>query len=87
VTFNKTNTFKWYKSRVYYLSEVADYNPEDKNQAFARSLEWDNKIPCGIIYRNNRPALDRQLPQLRDKPLIDQPVPDDKFRALIERFR
>jgi len=87
VTFNKVNTFKWYQSRVYYVNDTPGYDPRDKTQAFARSLEWGSKIPCGIIYRNDRPALDRQLPQLRDKPLIDQPVPTDKFRALIERFR
>jgi 2-oxoglutarate ferredoxin oxidoreductase subunit beta len=87
VTFNKVNTFKWYQSRVYNLSDTPGYDPFDKAQAFARSLEWGSKIPCGIIYRNDRASLDRQLPQLRDQPLIDQPVPTDKFRALIERFR
>ena len=87
VTFNKVNTFKWYQSRVYNLSDTPGYDPFDKAQAFARSLEWSSKIPCGIIYRNDRPSLDHQLPQLREQPLIDQPVQGDKFRALIEKFR
>ncbi len=87
VTFNKVNTFKWYQSRVYNLSDTPGYDAFDKAQAFARSLEWGSKIPCGIIYRNDRPSLDHQLPQLRDQPLIDQPVQADKFRTLIEKFR
>lgn len=49
VTFNKINTFKWYKDRSYKLDET--YDPKDKIQAFKKSLEFgDDGIPLGIIY-------------------------------------
>ena len=38
VTFNKLNTYEWYQQRVYRLEP--DYNPEDRTEAFRRSLEW-----------------------------------------------
>jgi 2-oxoglutarate ferredoxin oxidoreductase subunit beta len=100
VTFNKLNTFKWYKSRCYYLDDK--YDPTDKAQAFAKSLEWGEHIPLGVIYRNNRPTLESQIPQLAasslaasslaasslaDVPLVERPVPSDQLKALIERFR
>lgn len=53
VTFNRINTFGWYKSRVYSLPE--DYDPEDQVGAFKISLEWGDKIPTGIIYRHSKP--------------------------------
>jgi len=49
VTFNKTNTFKWFKENVYLLS--SDYNPEDKVKAFEKSLE-SHPFPIGVIYKS-----------------------------------
>lgn len=49
VSFNKINTFKWYKDRVYKLDET--YNPKDKIEAFKKSQEFgDDGIPIGIFY-------------------------------------
>lgn len=49
VSFNKINTFKWYKDRVYKLDET--YNPKDKIDAFKKSQEFgDDGIPIGIFY-------------------------------------
>lgn len=49
VSFNKINTFKWYKDRVYKLDET--YNPKDKIEAFKKTQEFgDDGIPIGIFY-------------------------------------
>ncbi|MGG7076513.1 thiamine pyrophosphate-dependent enzyme [Clostridium sardiniense] len=49
VSFNKVNTFKWYKDRVYKLDE--NYNPKDKFEAFKKAQEFgDDGIPIGILY-------------------------------------
>ena len=49
ISFNKVNTFKWYKDRVYKLDE--SYNPKDKIKAFEKVQEFgDNGIPIGLIY-------------------------------------
>jgi 2-oxoglutarate/2-oxoacid ferredoxin oxidoreductase subunit beta len=52
VVFNKTNTFQWYKEHVYRLDE--DYDSTDKIAAFAKAQETDEKIPIGIIYKEDR---------------------------------
>ena len=50
VTFNKVNTFKWYKERVYSLDN--NYDPSNKAKAFEKALEFgDEGIPTGIIYK------------------------------------
>ncbi|HBR21704.1 MAG TPA: 2-oxoacid ferredoxin oxidoreductase, partial [Nitrospiraceae bacterium] len=60
VTFNKINTYEWYRQRVYRIE--SEYNPEDRTSAFKRALEWGERIPIGIIYRNNRPLLEERIP-------------------------
>ncbi len=47
VTFNKLNTFQWFKENTYYIED--SYNPSDRTAAFARSLESD-KLPLGILF-------------------------------------
>ena len=67
VTFNKVNTYEWYRQRVYHLED--DYNPEDRAEAFRRSLEWGDRIPLGILFRNNRPAYEERISVIEAPPL------------------
>lgn len=72
VTFNKINTYEWYKKRVYYLE--AEYDPSDRIKAFHRSLEFGERIPLGIIYRNDRSIFEERVPAIEDMPLVRQGV-------------
>lgn len=84
VTFNKVNTYDWYKQRVYHIE--ADYDPEDRKAAFAKALEWGDRIPIGVIYRNNRPTFEERLPMITDKPLVHQPFDTGKIEKTIKEF-
>ena len=70
VTFNKVNTYEWYRERVYHIE--AEYNPEDRLAAFSRSLEWGDRIPIGVIYRNKRRTFEEQVRMLAAGPLVHQ---------------
>ncbi|MBF0458856.1 MAG: 2-oxoacid:ferredoxin oxidoreductase subunit beta [Nitrospirae bacterium] len=70
VTFNKLNTYKWYTERVYRLDE--SYNPYDRVGAFKLVVESADKIPTGIIYINNNPTFEEQIPILKEVPLVKQ---------------
>ena len=70
VTFNKVNTYRWYRERVYRIGD--DHDPFDRIEAFKKALEWGEKIPTGIIYRNSRPTLEERIPVIKDTPLIKQ---------------
>lgn len=55
VTFNKINTFKWYKDRVSELP--SDYDPTDKVKAFEMAQKFgDEGIPIGILYLDPKPT-------------------------------
>jgi 2-oxoglutarate ferredoxin oxidoreductase subunit beta len=53
VSFNKTNTYKWFKDRTYYLKD--SYNPGDRVRAFEMAID-STKFPLGIIYTNPKKA-------------------------------
>jgi 2-oxoglutarate ferredoxin oxidoreductase subunit beta len=84
VTFNKINTYEWYKNRVYHLEP--DYNPEDRIEAFRKALEWGDRIPTGIIYKNKRPILEERIPVIKDNPLIRQPFDITKIETTLKEF-
>jgi 2-oxoglutarate ferredoxin oxidoreductase subunit beta len=84
VTFNKINTYEWYRQRVYHIEP--EYNPEDRVDAFRRALEWGDRIPTGIIYKNNRPVLEERIPVLQDTPLVRQSFDRSKLQATLKEF-
>ena len=84
VTFNKKNNFIWYKQRAYKLGQ--DYDPHDKIKAFEKSLEWGDKIPTGIIYKNGRPAYEEASGLLKDSPLAEQEINPRKVKSIFKEF-
>jgi len=49
VTYNKVNTYDWYRKRIYHL-ENETYDPADREAAWAKAREWEERIPVGILY-------------------------------------
>jgi 2-oxoglutarate ferredoxin oxidoreductase subunit beta len=47
VSFNKVNTFQWFKENTYYLEE--SYDPEDREKALQTSFQQD-RLPLGVIF-------------------------------------
>lgn len=73
VTFNHHNTFSWFYKRVYKL-EAAKHDFSNKQEAFARALEWEQKIPTGVLYREIRPTWEEGCRELAGVPLVKRPV-------------
>lgn len=84
VTFNKVNTFSWYKQRVYHIEP--EYDPGNRVEAFRRALEWGDRIPLGILYRNNRPTLEERIPVIKDAALVKQPFDGTKAEITLKEF-
>ena len=84
VSFNKVNTFAWFKEHTYLLDDSHD--PLDRSQAFARALETD-PYPLGVIYKNpQKLVFEDGVPAYRRDPaplvLREHPRPD-RIAALI----
>jgi len=85
VSFNRQNTFQWYRQRVYKVEDEG-HNPADKTAALTKAQEWGDRIPTGIIYRQERPVYEAQIPALEKTPLIKQPIDPQQFEALLDEF-
>ncbi len=84
VTFNKINTYDWYRQRVYRLDE--GYDPEDRVESFRKALEWGERIPLGVIYRNNRPTYEERIPVVADRPLVRQAFDSSRIEKTLREF-
>jgi len=82
VTFNKRNTYRWYKDRIYELAE--EYDPTDRLTAFKKTEEWGDKIPVGIFYRKQKPTFADQLAGLKKGPLLRQKLNPSQVMPLLE---
>jgi len=86
VTFNKINTYDWYKSRVYKVNEEPGYQPTERLAAFAKAQEWGARIPIGVIYREERPTLEDREPALASGPLVRRALDDIDLSAALRTF-
>ncbi len=83
VTFNKVNTFKWFKENTY---DLQDHDPSDRSKALARALETE-KMPLGVFYINkNKKSFERQLGlhQKKEKPFIFRELNREGLQELLE---
>lgn len=84
VSFNKINTYAWYKERCKKLPD--DYDPTDWAAAMKAADTFGEEIPIGVIYRNDRPSFESQVPQLAGEPLATRCRDLDAFEAILESF-
>lgn len=72
VTYNKTNTYPFFKERVYKL-EDEKHDTSSFDAAMKKAYEWGNRIPIGVFYANSeRPTYDESEPVLQNGPLAKQ---------------
>ncbi len=87
VTYNKINTYAWFKDNTYYVTDDPAYDPTDKRRAF-ETLEADGKIPLGVLYRESRPTLE-MLSHLSETPVahaqLDPRAPE--LASIMESYR
>jgi len=81
VSFNKLNTFSWYEKRCHPLPD--DFDITDWEAASKVASQWGDKIPIGVIYKNNRRTFEDHFPAFTQGPLFMRDVVD---RGVIEKI-
>ncbi len=85
VSFNKLNTFAFYNQRVYELDGT--YDPTNKLAALEKSMEFDYKIPIGVIYKEEKDSFHDKNFILKDGiPLIDRKKDPAALEKLLKDF-
>jgi 2-oxoglutarate ferredoxin oxidoreductase subunit beta len=77
VSFNKVNTYGWYKERC---RIVEDHDPADWAAAMALAAEFGERIPLGVLFRSERPALGTP------GPLATHRYAADDLRDILESY-
>lgn len=85
VTFNKLNTFEFFKSRVYNLQEEG-HDVTDKVAAMQRAGEWDERIATGIFYQKEEPMYEDSLPAIKDTPLVNHEIDNVDITPLFKEY-
>jgi len=86
VTFNKINTYQWYKENTYKLEDSHDCR--DRTQAFIKATETD-VLPLGVFYKNPDKIPFEENAGSREReqsPRHESNVDFDKLKSLINSF-
>jgi 2-oxoglutarate ferredoxin oxidoreductase subunit beta len=87
VSFNKINTYKWFKEHCYYLDD--SHNKLDRNDAFRKATE-KGKLPLGIFYINpEKKTFEENVYAYRgnDTPLYEHEPDIERLNSLMETFK
>lgn len=78
VTFNKVNTYAWFRERVYDIQEEGNHDPANAESALSRAFEWGERIPTGLFYKSDQPIFEESEPVLQRGPLVKQEMGIDQ---------
>lgn len=85
VSFNKVNTYKWFRDHTYYPEDTDE--PRERNTAMLLALEAD-PYPLGVLYEDNeRRSFEENTGIFEDdpRPLYARELDVEKLGALIEK--
>ena len=88
VTYNKVNTYEWYKEHIVPLDQFPGFDPTNKTAAAAKVIETDG-LCTGLLYvDNNRPAFDDLIPGYLETPIAEQDfhIEQELFDKFMEEF-
>ncbi|GGH99097.1 2-oxoacid:ferredoxin oxidoreductase subunit beta [Mammaliicoccus vitulinus] len=89
VTYNKINTYDWFKENLTKLADIEDYDHSNKSQAMQTVLEKQSMI-TGIIYQDKEmPSYESQIEQFDEEPLVKKSLKleQNQFDELVSQFK
>lgn len=88
VTYNKINTYDWFKENLTKLSDIEGYDPSNRMIAMQTLMER-NGLVTGLIYQNkNQPSYQELVHNYSETPLsqADLQISEEKFNELLLEF-
>ncbi|HEX7057888.1 MAG TPA: 2-oxoacid:ferredoxin oxidoreductase subunit beta [Bacilli bacterium] len=88
VTFNKVNTYDWFKEHIVDVNGFPDYDPSDRKMALNKLIET-NGLVTGLLYQDKeRKSYQDLLNGYREEPLVKQNIQltEEEFNKLVKEF-
>ncbi|WP_139998482.1 2-oxoacid:ferredoxin oxidoreductase subunit beta [Paenibacillus paridis] len=89
VTFNKINTYDWFKENIVNLEQFPDYDPSNRVQAMNKIMET-NGLLTGLIYQNKtRKSYEDLVTGFKQEGLAKQniKISSEEFDKLVAEFK
>jgi 2-oxoglutarate ferredoxin oxidoreductase subunit beta len=89
VTFNKINTYDWFKENIVDLDEQEEYDSTNRIMAMSKIMETEGML-CGLIYQNKeRKSYEDLVPGFGKEGLVKQDLQlsEQQFNELVAEFR
>ncbi len=83
VSFNKVNTYAYYKERLLNVPKV--FTTKKEALSFVIKARSDDKLPVGVIFKKDLPTYTEMLTQLKNNTLVKSPKTTD-IDSLLEEF-
>ncbi|MEW9697639.1 2-oxoacid:ferredoxin oxidoreductase subunit beta [Paenibacillus sp. SI8] len=89
VTFNKVNTYDWFKENIVDLDEIPDYDSTNRVMAMTKIMET-NSMLTGIIYQNKeKKSYENSVPNFATEGLVKQnlQISEADFNKMLTEFK
>lgn len=87
VTYNKINTYDFFKESITHVDEDPNYDPSNMGIAMQKIIETQGML-TGVIYKDELPSYTDQISGFDKRPIVRQDLhlPSDEFEKMIEEF-
>ncbi|MDK3696417.1 2-oxoacid:ferredoxin oxidoreductase subunit beta [Staphylococcus pseudintermedius] len=88
VTYNKINTYDWFKENLTAIDDIKNYDVSNKQAALQTVIEHDSLVK-GIVYQDTTtPSYESQIDGLAETPLAHQDLnlTEEKFESFTKQF-
>jgi 2-oxoglutarate ferredoxin oxidoreductase subunit beta len=89
VTFNKVNTYDWFKENIVDLDEISEYDPSNRVMAMTKIMETKGML-TGLIYQNKeRKSYENYITGFKEEALAKQNIQlsNQDFEKLLTEFK
>ncbi|AGZ26611.1 MULTISPECIES: 2-oxoacid:ferredoxin oxidoreductase subunit beta [Staphylococcus] len=88
VTYNKINTYDWFKENLTSIDDIENYDPTNKQLAIQTVLEHESLVK-GIVYQDTEtPSYESQIEEMEGEALAkkDIHISEETFNDLTKQF-
>ncbi|EJJ6359041.1 2-oxoacid:ferredoxin oxidoreductase subunit beta [Staphylococcus pseudintermedius] len=88
VTYNKINTYDWFKENLTAIDDIENYDVSNKQAALQTVIEHDSLVK-GIVYQDTTtPSYESQIDCLAETPLAHQDLnlTEEQFESFTKQF-
>lgn len=89
VTFNKINTYDWFKEHIVDVDEIEGYDPSNRAMAMSNVIGTEGML-CGLIYQDrSRQSYENHVPGFKEEALAKQDLSmnEETFQQLVGEFK